>query len=144
MALNCASLNKELLESEVFGHERSALTGAVRTKPGRLAQAAQGTLFLDEIGELEAPIQAKLLRVLQEREFERIGGTRTFSADVRVICATHRDLPLAIQEGRFREDLYAGGEAPRHSSSAPTVGQRTNPSCKIARHHSTVPGTIDE
>jgi DNA-binding NtrC family response regulator len=106
VAVNCASLSRELLESELFGHERGAFTGAVRSKPGRLEQAERGTLFLDEIGELDLSIQAKLLRVLQEREFERLGGTRTFAADVRIIAATHQDLPRASQEGRFREDLY--------------------------------------
>ena len=106
VAVNCATLSKELLESELFGHEKGAFTGAVRTKPGRIEQAEGGTLFLDEIGELDPAIQAKLLRVLQEREFERVGGTRTFAVDVRVVAATHQDLPRAIQEGRFREDLY--------------------------------------
>jgi len=106
VAVNCATLSKELLESELFGHEKGAFTGAVRSKVGRLEQAAGGTIFLDEIGELDAGVQAKLLRVLQEREFERVGGTRTISTDVRILCATHRDLPSAIQEGRFREDLY--------------------------------------
>jgi sigma-54 specific flagellar transcriptional regulator A len=105
-AINCAALSRELLESELFGHEKGAFTGAVRAKPGRLEQAAGGTLFLDEIGELDAAVQAKLLRVLQEREFERVGGTRTLSTDVRIVCATHRDLLQAMREGRFREDLY--------------------------------------
>jgi DNA-binding NtrC family response regulator len=106
VALNCATLSGELLASELFGHERGAFTGAVRDKPGRIEQAAGGTLFLDEIGELSADIQAKLLRVLQEREFERLGGTRTLQADVRVVAATHRDLGQAIADGSFREDLY--------------------------------------
>jgi DNA-binding NtrC family response regulator len=106
IAVNCATLNKELLESELFGHEKGAFTGAVRAKQGRVEQAAGGTLFLDEIAELDPAIQAKLLRVLQEREFERVGGTRTIPADVRIVCATHRDLARAIEEGRFREDLY--------------------------------------
>jgi DNA-binding NtrC family response regulator len=106
VALNCAALSRELLQSELFGHEKGAFTGAVASKPGRLEQADGGTLFLDEIGELDPEVQAKLLRVLQEREFERVGGTRTLSSDVRIVCATHRDLPRAIAEGRFREDLY--------------------------------------
>jgi two-component system, NtrC family, response regulator len=106
VALNCATLSGELLASELFGHERGAFTGAVRDKPGRLEQAAGGTLFLDEIGELSAELQAKLLRVLQEREFERVGGTRLLRADVRVIAATHRNLAQAIADGSFREDLY--------------------------------------
>ncbi len=106
VALNCASLSKELLESELFGHEKGAFTGAVKSKVGRLEQANGGTLFLDEIGELDPEVQAKLLRVLQERQFERLGGTRTLTSDVRIVCATHRDLPEAIAQGRFREDLY--------------------------------------
>jgi DNA-binding NtrC family response regulator len=106
VAVNCATLSAELLESELFGHDKGAFTGATRDKPGRIELAAGGTLFLDEIGELAANVQAKLLRVLQEREFERVGGTRTLSADVRVIAATHRDLRQAIADGRFREDLF--------------------------------------
>ena len=106
VALNCATLSGELIASELFGHERGAFTGAVAQKAGKIEQAAGGTLFLDEIGELSAELQAKLLRVLQEREYERLGGTRTLHADVRVVAATHRDLGQAIEEGRFREDLY--------------------------------------
>ena len=106
VALNCATLSGELLASELFGHQKGAFTGAVKDKPGRLEQAAGGTLFLDEIGELSADLQAKLLRVLQEREFERVGGTRMLRADVRVIAATHRDLAEAMRTGAFREDLY--------------------------------------
>jgi DNA-binding NtrC family response regulator len=105
-AINCASLSAELLESELLGHEKGAFTGAIRSKPGRLELAAGGTLFLDEIGELAPALQAKFLRVLQEREFERVGGTQTLKANVRIIAATHRDLPTEIAAGRFREDLY--------------------------------------
>ncbi len=106
VAVNCAALPEQLLESELFGHEKGAFTGAVTTKIGRIEQAAGGTLFLDEIGEMSPLVQAKLLRVLQEREFQRVGGTRALRAEVRVIAATNRDLQSAIARGLFREDLY--------------------------------------
>jgi len=104
--LNCASLPETLLESELFGHERGAFTGAVAARRGRFEQADGGTLFLDEIGEISPAFQAKLLRVLQEGELERVGGTRTLKVDVRVVAATHRDLEAAVDSGAFREDLY--------------------------------------
>jgi two-component system response regulator FlrC len=106
VAINCAALPDQLLESELFGHEKGAFTGAVAAKVGRIEQAAGGTLFLDEIGEMSPLVQAKLLRVLQEREFQRLGGTRPLKADVRLIAATNRDLKAAIAGGDFREDLY--------------------------------------
>jgi Nif-specific regulatory protein len=106
VAINCAAITETLLESELFGHERGAFTGAVSQKKGKLEVAEGGTVFLDEIGELAVPMQAKLLRVLQEREFERVGGTRPIKLDVRLIAATNRDLKEASRSGAFRPDLY--------------------------------------
>jgi sigma-54 specific flagellar transcriptional regulator A len=104
--LNCGAIPAELLESELFGHEKGAFTGAITARKGRFELAEGGTLFLDEIGDMPLPMQVKLLRVLQERMYERVGGNKSFQANVRVIAATHRDLPLRIEEGSFREDLF--------------------------------------
>jgi two-component system NtrC family response regulator len=106
VAVNCAALSETLLESEIFGHERGAFTGAHKTKIGRLEQADGGTLFLDEVGEMSAGVQTKLLRALEERSFERVGGLGTIRVDLRLVAATNRDLQRAIAEGRFREDLF--------------------------------------
>jgi transcriptional regulator with GAF, ATPase, and Fis domain len=106
IAVNCATLTESLLESELFGHERGAFTGAIAQHKGKLEVANGGTVFLDEVGEMNVSIQARLLRVLQEREFTRIGSTRLISVDIRIIAATNRDLRKAIKEGTFREDLY--------------------------------------
>jgi DNA-binding NtrC family response regulator len=106
IAINCVGLAKELLESELFGHERGAFTGAHQLKKGKVELADGGTLFLDEVGDVSLELQTKLLRFLQEREFERVGGTQPISVDVRVIAATNRDLASAMKEGRFREDLF--------------------------------------
>ena len=104
--VSCPSLSQELLESELFGHVKGAFTGAVRDNPGRLAACNGGTLFLDEIGDLPLPLQAKLLRVIQEKEYEKVGGVETLKADVRMTAATSVDLAQAVQAGKFREDLF--------------------------------------
>ena len=106
ISVNCAALPETLLESELFGHERGAFTGATALRKGRFELADSGTLFLDEIGDIPLPLQSKLLRVLQERSFERVGGDRSINVDVRIITATNRDLKNEVDEGRFREDLY--------------------------------------
>ena len=106
VTVDCTTLPAQLVESELFGHERGAFTGADRRVPGKVEIAEGGTLFLDELGDLPPDIQGKLLRFLQERTFERVGGRQTLVADVRVVCATHRDLEKAVAEGRFRQDLY--------------------------------------
>ena len=106
IAINCAAIPENLLESELFGHEKGAFTGAVKTTEGKIEMAQGGTLFLDEVGDIPLPLQVKLLRFLQERVIERIGGRKPIAVDTRVVCATHRDLDSMIAEGSFRDDLY--------------------------------------
>ena len=105
VSVNCGAISQGLWESELFGHEKGSFTGAVRAKPGLFEIANGGTLFLDELGEMPLDVQVKLLRVLQQREFRRVGGTRTLTTDARVICATNRNLEDMVREGTFREDL---------------------------------------
>jgi two-component system NtrC family response regulator len=131
VAINCAAIPEALLESELFGYEKGAFTGAAKTTPGKIEVANGGILFLDEVGDLPQPLQAKLLRFLQERVIERIGGRSEIAVDVRVICATHRDLPELIQAGDFREDLYYRiNEA---TISVPPLRERHGDSLLLAR-----------
>jgi len=106
VAINCAAIPENLLEAELFGYEKGAFTGAIKTTEGKIEQAAGGTLFLDEVGDIPLPLQVKLLRFLQERVIERIGGRKAIPIDTRVVCATHQNLEAMIAEGRFRDDLY--------------------------------------
>lgn len=106
VAINCAAIPENLLESELFGHEKGAFTGAVKTTEGKIEMADGGTLFLDEVGDIPLPLQVKLLRFLQERQIERVGGRKAIDVDTRIVCATHQDLEAMIRDGRFREDLF--------------------------------------
>ena len=130
--LNCAAIPLGLLESELFGHEKGAFTGAIAQKTGRFELANKGTLFLDEIGDIPLELQAKLLRVLQEQEFERLGGIRTHKVNVRLIAATHRDLPAMIKQATFREDLYYRLKV--FPISIPALRQRTQDIPQLACH----------
>ncbi len=104
--VNCGAIPAELMESELFGHEKGSFTGAISSRAGRFEMAQGGTLFLDEIGDMSPPMQVKLLRVLQERQYERVGSNKSRSCDVRIVAATHRNLEAMIADGRFRADLY--------------------------------------
>jgi two-component system NtrC family response regulator len=130
VAINCAAIPEQLLESELFGHEKGAFTGAIKTTIGKVEQASGGTLFLDEIGDMPLPLQAKLLRFLQARVIERVGGRQEIPVDVRVVCATHQDLKQLIAHQRFREDLfYRIGEAP---ITLPPLRDRTGDATVLA------------
>ncbi|HZT31509.1 MAG TPA: sigma-54 dependent transcriptional regulator [Bryobacteraceae bacterium] len=130
--VNCSALAPALIESELFGHERGAFTGAVGQHAGRFERAHGGTLFLDEIGELDAGLQAKLLRVLQDKTFERVGGTRQISTDVRILAATNRDLKQSVAEGKFREDLYY--RLNTFPINLPPLRERPSDIRRLARH----------
>ena len=135
MTINCVGLSKELLESELFGHERGAFTGAHQLKRGKMELANRGTVFLDEVGDISQELQAKLLRFLQEREFERVGGTKSISVDIRIIAATNSDLEASVTTGHFREDLF------HRLNVVPIMpGSISRPACSTL---ATVPGLPD-
>ena len=132
VAINCAAIPETLLESELFGHEKGAFTGAVKTTPGKIEMAQGGTLFLDEVGDIPLPLQVKLLRFLQERVIERIGGRQPIAVDTRIVCATHRDLDAMIAEGTFREDLYY--RLAEIVVRIPSLAERPGDAILLARH----------
>ena len=140
-AVNCAALPDTLFESEIFGYEKGAFTGAHDRKPGRLELANDGTLFLDEIGDMSIVAQAKLLRVLEERRFERLGGNRSISVDFRLISATNRPLDLFVRDGRFREDLFSGSTRSRFACRRCASGRPTFPCLHSASSRATAPPT---
>jgi two-component system NtrC family response regulator len=132
VAINCAAIPENLLEAELFGYERGAFTGAVKTNPGKIEQAQGGTLFLDEVGDIPLPLQVKLLRFLQERIIERIGGRQPIAVDTRIVCATHQDLDAMIAGGRFREDLYY--RLAEIVVKIPSLAHRPGDAVLLARH----------
>lgn len=132
VAINCAAIPEALLESELFGHEKGAFTGAVRTVEGKIELASGGTLFLDEIGDVPLPLQVKLLRFLQERVIERVGGRRAIPVDVRIVCATHRDMDAMIADGSFREDLWY--RLAEMVVRLPALAERPGDAVLLARH----------
>ena len=132
IAINCAAIPENLLESELFGHEKGAFTGAVKTTEGKIEQAAGGTLFLDEVGDIPLPLQVKLLRFLQERVIERIGGRKAIAVDTRVVCATHQNLEAMIAESTFREDLFY--RLAEVVVKIPSLAERPGDGVLLARH----------
>ena len=132
VAINCAAIPETLLESELFGHEKGAFTGAVKTTEGKIEQAHRGTLFLDEIGDVPLPLQVKLLRFLQERVIERIGGRKPIAVDTRIVCATHQDVDAMVADGRFREDLYY--RLAEIVVRIPTLAEREGDAVLLAQH----------
>jgi two-component system, NtrC family, response regulator len=132
VAINCAAIPETLLESELFGHEKGAFTGAVKTTEGKIEQADGGTLFLDEVGDIPLPLQVKLLRFLQERVIERIGGRKPIAVDTRIVCATHRDIDAMVADGSFREDLYY--RLAEIVVRIPSLAERTGDAPLLAKH----------
>jgi two-component system, NtrC family, response regulator len=135
IAINCAAIPENLLESELFGHEKGAFTGAVKTTPGKIELAEGGTLFLDEVGDIPLPLQVKLLRFLQERVVERIGGRSAIAVNTRIVCATHQNLDVMIADGRFREDLYY--RLAEIVIKIPSLAERPGDAPLLAKHFAT-------